>query len=356
MTHISRIITVIIVLLLAIHAKGQDVQFSQFYAHPLYLNPALTGSHSGTYRIMANYRDQWRGTIEQPFTTFSASGDLKFKLPNKGGSYRKINDIFAVGLVFTSDRVSDIDFNTNQISISGAYHKVLAAESKQYLSIGLNLGIAQRGINYEDLTFGDQWNGATDYSDPTQEILPANSIAYNDLGVGLHYSVSPDIDKSFYFGASLLHFNKPNISFYNNDPRYVDVTSPFKLDSKFSLHTGASFPLNDAAAVQPRAIYLKQGEASTFVVGTNLKYKFLDSNGVAVHLGGWIRGSDNLTTFQPTDIILSAGYQLQGMLIGFSYDIHLRQLSGTPFGQSMFELSIAYTGEHDNDSRICPQF
>lgn len=356
MRHRLYIYSTALIMFMGMSANAQDVQFSQFYAHPLYLNPALTGSHAGTFRIMANYRDQWRGTIEQPFTTFSASGDMKFQLKQKRGAYSRFNDVFAVGVQFTSDRVSDIDYNTNGISLSAAYHKMLEASNKQYLSLGILMGIAQRGINYEDLTFGDQWNGATGYSDPTAENLPSNSLAYNDIGIGLHYSITPDTDKSFYIGASLHHLNQPNVSFFNRDVRNTSTTEPFKLPSKFSLHGGISLPMNDVVAIQPRAIYIQQGKASTFVVGTNFKYKFLDSNGVALHLGGWLRGSDNLTTFQPTDIILSAGYEKLGMLIGISYDIHLRQLSGTPLGQGMFELSIAYTGEHDNDTRICPSF
>ncbi len=335
---------------------AQDVQFSQFYANPLYLNPALTGAHAGTYRVMTNYRDQWRGSIEQPFTTFSASGDLKFTIPNAGGAYSKDNDFAAVGMMFYSDRVANIDYNTNNLSLFGAYHKLLSSENRQYLSVGLQLGIAQRGINYEDLTFGDQWNGATGYTEATQETLPANSLAYNDLGIGLHYSMTKKSGQSLYLGASIQHWNRPNISFYNNDPLYVNISETDRLDSKFSLHGGASIPLNNATSFQPRGIYLKQGQFSTFVVGSNIKYRIIDSDGVALHLGAWLRGSDNLTTFQPTDIILSAGYEMNGMLIGFSYDAHLRKLSGSTLGQGMFELSIAYTGEHDNETRICPEF
>ena len=108
--------------------------------------------------------------------------------------------------------------------------------------------------------------------------------------------------------------------------------------------------------LQPRGIYIKQGAISTFVLGSNLKYNIFDSNGVALHLGAWLRGTDNLTTFQPTDIILSTGYEYNGLLIGFSYDAHLRPLTGSALGQSIFELSIVHTGEHDNEYQICPQF
>ena len=37
---------------------AQDPQFSQFYAAPLYLNPAFAGS-SELARVGINYRNQW---------------------------------------------------------------------------------------------------------------------------------------------------------------------------------------------------------------------------------------------------------------------------------------------------------
>ena len=36
---------------LALQAKAQDPQFSQFYASPIYLNPALTGSTDRARRV-----------------------------------------------------------------------------------------------------------------------------------------------------------------------------------------------------------------------------------------------------------------------------------------------------------------
>ena len=43
-------------------ANAQDPAFSQFYANPLYLNPAFAGATSkGCPRANLNYRDQWPG-------------------------------------------------------------------------------------------------------------------------------------------------------------------------------------------------------------------------------------------------------------------------------------------------------
>lgn len=336
--------------------RSQDSQFSQFYANPLYLNPALTGAHSGTFRLMSSYRNQWASAIDNPFTTYSAAGDIRFTLRNKSGSYRTGNDILAFGLQFFSDRVSQFDFNLNQISFFGAFHKLLDAESNQYLSAGLQLGLAQRGINYEDLTFQDQFDGVNQYNLPTTESLPANVIAHSDVAIGLHYSSQPRPDQSFFLGFSYHHFNQPNISLFDLDLNTTVNYEPFTQNSKISIHGGMSLNRSDLLAIQPRAIFISQGSAATAVVGANLKYRMIDSDDVSFHLGGWIRASDNVSSFQPTDFIISAAFEKKGLLIGFSYDYFLRKLSSSALGNGTFEFSVSYIGEHQDENNICPEF
>ncbi|HRX13148.1 MAG TPA: type IX secretion system membrane protein PorP/SprF, partial [Draconibacterium sp.] len=49
-------------------AFSQDVSFSQFFANPLHLNPAFSGS-VGIPRIALQYRNQWHG-FNNAFTTY----------------------------------------------------------------------------------------------------------------------------------------------------------------------------------------------------------------------------------------------------------------------------------------------
>src|SRR5918993_2827834 len=70
-----RILLLFCVLMLALDSSvtAQDPQFSQFYAAPLYLNPAMAGS-TGQARAGINYRNQWPA-IDANFTTMSAYFD-----------------------------------------------------------------------------------------------------------------------------------------------------------------------------------------------------------------------------------------------------------------------------------------
>jgi hypothetical protein len=56
-------------------STAQDPNFSQFFASPLTLNPALTGKFDGLYRVAGNFRNQWP-TINNAFVTRTASVDF----------------------------------------------------------------------------------------------------------------------------------------------------------------------------------------------------------------------------------------------------------------------------------------
>lgn len=356
MTHKLRSLFYLLVLLLCcISLQGQESQFSQFLANPLYLNPALTGSHSGSFRIMSNYRNQWSGPLDKPFTTSSFGGDVKYDLKNSG-SYASGNDIVAVGMQFFSDRVALLDYNTTQLSLTAAFHKILSKPSNQYLSLGLQLGLAQRGISYENLSFQDQFNGVDQYNQATRENLPANSVVTPDLSLGLHYSITPQKNNSYYLGIAYHHLNSPNISFFDRDQQTTEEYEAFNLKPRFTAHVGASYPYGDFTSIEPRAVFISQGIAQSFVLGSNLRYELNKTDGIDVHIGAWMRTNRGLTTWQPSDVILSAGFGKGGLLIGLSYDANILGLSANTFGANTIEISISYTGNHDNESRICPAF
>src|SRR5437868_5334222 len=53
-----------------------DPHFTQNYTYPMYINPALTGSSDGEYRVSAVYRSQW-GSISNPYRTMGVSFDTR---------------------------------------------------------------------------------------------------------------------------------------------------------------------------------------------------------------------------------------------------------------------------------------
>ena len=75
---IKRILLFLMMTLTGLKGWSQDPQFSQFYANPLYLNPALAGGALAP-RLTANYRNQWPA-LSANFVTASFGTDVF--LPN----------------------------------------------------------------------------------------------------------------------------------------------------------------------------------------------------------------------------------------------------------------------------------
>ena len=92
--------------------KAQDPHFSQFYASPLLLNPALTGAFPGNLRVSGSYREQWP-SIMYPFKTGSFSIDANI-LHDKIAE----GDILGIGLTGIFDNTNNGGLKSNTLSPS----------------------------------------------------------------------------------------------------------------------------------------------------------------------------------------------------------------------------------------------
>lgn len=332
---------------------AQDPHFSQFYASPLTLNPALAGTSPGNYRVAVNYRDQWRGALDNPLRTFSAAGDLKYYMNDR----QNRPDIASGGFMFFSDQVSDFDLNTNQIAVVGAYHKSLDQNIDHYLGLGFQIGLIQKSINYEDLFFQDQFNSINDFNLPTGELLPANNFAFFDFAVGLNYSISPVKGRQYFGGISYSHITTPNISFYKLDqtpnPALVRENALF---AKLTGYAGMSMTSSEKMEIQPRILFLSQGPHTEVNLGTNFKYKLDDYGDKHLHFGPWIRTVNNESGFGVESLVASIGIELKNILFGLSYDHSLGDLITDRKGLNALEISITFLGEVDNNDGFCPTF
>ena len=338
--------------LLSLYA--QDANFTQFYATPLLLNPALTGGFDGQLRASVIYRDQYSGVIETPFTTTAAA--LDFRFPVKIGG-RSSGDAASAGIVFMNDRVREFDFTNNQILVSGAYHKMLDKRTNQILSGGIQVGIGQRNVNYNRLSFQDEFSinpgGTSGFFNPTREDLPTNNITHFDANVGINYSYAPRGGAGIYVGVAVHHINEPDISFFARDDDSVD---PEPLRRKYGAHVAGVIPLSGKTSLQPRAMFLLQGESALALVGSNIRFQFDEFSSTALHLGSWVRGVRNVDGVGPEAVVALLGIEYHNFLLGTTYDVGLSDFTNGSRGRGALEISLAFLGSYENDSLLCPQF
>ena len=327
--------------------KAQDKHFTQFYAMPQALNPALAGSMEGRYRINSIYRDQWRAVLDNPITTFAVGSDLRFDSP-----FRKVkDDAIGVGLMFFNDKVRVIDFSTTQIALAVTYHKALDTDSRQFLSLGLQGGLTQRNVNYASLEFEDEFDGLTGYTLGTGEDLPENNFSYGDFNVGLNYTLRYGRYGAIFAGGALHHVFQPQISFYANSG------DGDNLYMKASTQVSAQVPLSrdNHVSLLPRILVASQGPHLEINSGANLRFVLGEFGGNALQVGSWVRTVRNDEGVGLDAVVALVGFELNSFMLGLSYDLNLKAIQAGQ-RQTAFELSVTYLGNYDNEEILCPKF
>ena len=289
---------------------AQDPEYSQFFANPLYLNPALTGT-SELPRTVLNYRNQWPAKGNS-FTTYSLSYDQILKKYKAG-----------IGFQVYYDREPNNIVSTNSALISYSYHLTLGLES--FMTLGLNAGVVLKQFDANGLVFPseiDQLSGI---------ITPGTPIYFNDKN-----KVYPDFaigavgqHKDFFWGASLHHLTQPDQSITLGD-------NSGKLPMKITVHAGARSRkfhhglLSREFTLSPNILYQHQGSFKQLNLGIYMIEK-------SVQFGAWFRS--NFDT-RPDAIVALIGLAREKFQFGYSFDYTLSELSNFSYGSH--ELSMIF--------------
>ncbi len=321
------------------YVNAQDIHFSQFFAAPIYLNPANTGFFDGDVRLGGNNKNQWL-SFANAYRTFSGSIDAG------------IDDLFidnsraGIGFLYNSDLAGDGDFGTNQIYLSAAYG--LLANKKKSLEIraGFSLGYVVHGINYDNLNFGNQYvNGQFDPNITPNEIWAYDKMKYVDLNLGLNIFYKPDSTNSYHLGFAVNHVNTSERSFYQ--------TSIQELPVKWSINIGGEHKLKEPFWLEPIVHLQFQQKYSEYNIGALLR---LDYNPLAlqsVYFGILTRARDAG--------IVCFGIKYDNLKFLLSYDVNLSKLSNVSRGRGGFEVSLSYVFAKQRPIDIgtfrkCPDF
>jgi type IX secretion system PorP/SprF family membrane protein len=318
--------------------KAQDPHFSQFFASPLTLNPALTGRFDGNLRIAGNYRNQWP-TINNAFKTFTASADFAI-LQNRISEI----DRWGVGILALSDQQADGVLKNTYYSISTAYHKGLDEDGYHQVSVGFQGTFAQKRLNTANLKFEDQLR-SDGFTGITSEIFnPQNvNINYFGLNAGILFSGVTASSMNYYAGGSVYHINRPRESFTGAD---------FALQPRYTAHGGAYFPVGATTVLHTSGIYQYQAGASEAVLGGafGLTVNPTDElNPTTLFLGSWYRFGDAMIPY--------IGLEFGPFRFGASYDVNTSALRTVSDGRGGFEVSLIYIGKSSGDRPLnCPKF
>ncbi|MEI7896324.1 MAG: type IX secretion system membrane protein PorP/SprF [bacterium] len=282
---------------------AQDPEFSQFYANPLYLNPALAGV-TVCPKVNANYRNQWPG-IGKAFITYNISYDQYVDFLHGG-----------LGVMITADRAGSGSLNTTVISLMYAY-KFNISEHLQ-ASGSLKVGYYQRRLVWDNLKFEDMIDPIGGFILPTSEKQPDNlSVGVPDFTAGVFLSY----DELVYGGISVDHLTQPKIGFYADNATQLYMKYTVHVGSVINLHKNGSSGEDREFSISPNILYQQQFKFHQLNVGVYLT--------VDPFVGGvWFRHN-----FENADAIIPmVGLHYKSLRVGYSYDFTISKLGSASGG------------------------
>ncbi|MBL4624773.1 MAG: type IX secretion system membrane protein PorP/SprF [Flavobacteriales bacterium] len=302
-------------------AIGQDPQFSQYYANPLYLNPAFAGN-SFCPKLSLSYRNQWAG-LGGGFKTYSFAFD-KYIEGVSGG----------IGALLTQDKSGAGGLTTTTFNLMYAY--TITINKALSFKAGMQLGYFQHSINWNELKFADMYDGSSGGFKQTSEIQNMSLGRGMDVAAGgILYS------EKVFGGVAVHHLTEPEQSLFG----YEDS----KLKRRITVHAGANFEIESVIGeftVSPNLLLEKQHNFYQYNLGC-----YVERN--AFVIGGWYRWKDA--------VMVLIGIDYNNLRIGYSFDYTTSKLGASkPLGSH--EISCTYKFKCSPVKRkkyrtaACPQF
>lgn len=283
---------------------AQDVQFSQFYNSPMFINPAFTGS-TECYRIGTTSRSQWTG-LQNAYNTALVFADLNYADLNSG-----------FGFMASYDHSGEA--NLTQIDLSALYSYQVAM-GKHHLRLGLQGTYSNRRIEFENIIFEDQFDSDLNISKPVTDdpIKAFNRTNFADFSAGaLFYK-----ENAYWVGFAAHHLNEPKEAFYRNFNSKLPIRYSVQLGYRFE-HVIRTISSQDYVRIYPSLLFKSQAGADQLDLGT---YAYFNHYMIGLFYRGLItkkfetdRNNDALT--------IHLGYGLNSWQFFYSYDFTTSKLT-----------------------------
>lgn len=310
--------------------KAQDPEFTQFYAAPIYTNPAFAGTADCGGRVVLNYRNQWPG-LPGTFRTFAGSYDQHFDKIGGGIGVIAMQDVAGDGLLTTT-------------SFSGIYSYQININRKFTMRAAIQASFQQRAIDFSRLRFADQIEARKGFVRPTSENLPNESVTYPNFGTGvIGYT------KNFYAGLAIHNLTEPNQSFFGNSDAGTSVPR------RFTFHSGLVIPLEKG----------KRGREPEMTISPNVLFmiqeKFMQVNlGFYVNKGPLVAGMWFRQTAPNSDaMMVLLGFRHNKFKFGYSYDITVSEARAAAAGSHEISTAIEWCSKRPRPKYrklTCPDF
>jgi len=313
------------------NANAQDFHLSMYDAAPLFLNPAMTGVFDGKWRLHGQFRTQWKSVNYKPYTT----GLISFDMPiGKWG----------LGLQVTNFRAGAGNYNTIEGLASAAYTIPLTQNKYHNLSFGAQAGARQKSIEYQLLSFNNQYTtdggGGFETELSTGESFGAQSriLPVTNVGAMYYYARQQSLLNPF-IGVSAFNLLSPDETFFNTESR---------LPIRYYMHVGTRINITELFYLLPKVLIMHQQTFNEQTFALDAGY-FMKGPELYLLAGVVYRNADAA--------VISLGARKDNFIFKLAYDVNVSSLSTASTGRGGFEISFTYMPQNKQtpNSKICPR-
>lgn len=316
---------------ITLNVKAQDAHLSMYDAAPLFLNPAMSGLIDGDWRIHAQYRTQWKSVNFKPYTSYL----LSFDMPLKKWSF---------GVQLNNFRAGYGNFNVLQGVLTTSYNTALDKQKRHMLSFGVQAGVYQKSIEYQLLSFNNQYTfsdgGSFDQTVASGENFSGQTVYVPSANAGLlYYYAKQNARLNPFIGVSAFNLINAKESFYGIDNR---------LPLRFYGHVGTRINITETFYLIPKVLVMNQDKFFENTYALEAGYYLKNSNFYLL-AGAIYRLKDAM--------VVTVGGRYENFLLKVGYDVNLSSLTNVSSGRGGFEISFTYIHKKKTSvyEKICPR-
>jgi len=337
--------------------QAQEIHFSQIGANPLIINPANAGMFYEDTRVGLTTRNQWFN-IANPAKTMSLyiDGRKYFEIP-----WRKRRNIvipldLTIGLSVCKFQGGAGNLNvTSVLPVFGLKYDILSIftpKGRLSVSMATGLSLIDKNLEFNKLTFNDQWNPNEYVFDPSiQTGEPYHSKSYHNFATPVGICAMLFVpEESFAASAGISEFYQ----IIKNDDSFYDLHTHVDPICKFHAEVGVTLKK------VPIHFYLlsmnqyfednKWYEIFNFsniitmqnIIGFNVCVAVKDYD-VIWGFGSRNNKFANYDDYNFRDVFISLGFSVKQLTVIGNYDLNVSRFHyGTNY-QGALELTVKYT-------------
>jgi type IX secretion system PorP/SprF family membrane protein len=296
--------------------KGQVYQYAQYYAAPVWLNPAHVGLVDEV-EITVQYRESKLSGYQFPSLSVAYPFFNKTTQAKRGG--------FGMGLAqeqFGPDKIYVI---TQWI---GGFSYNLPIATHHFISVGLQGGLVNRKVDLNKVTTDNQYLfGSFDPGRPPGENFVNTSTNIATINSGVSWSMTDEMDRQkAYLGVAFLGMNAPRAKLLRDAVRDRAV---------YSISGAVSVPVRGTAFTWlPNFRWIIQGNLSFANLGQRLHYTFGPGIPSFIGVGVW---------YNTNKIAVSnLEYGTNRFLLALAYNGNLAKTASMPNVSNAWEVAFTW--------------